>query len=215
MKKTNRNRRSIRLSVYNYSRVGAYFVTICAQNRACLFGEIVNGEMVLDDSGAMVETIWNELPNRFSNIDLDAFIIMPNHIHGIIVSVGAPLVGAHPGNGAHQGNGNHPENGNHGSTTNGATTRVAPTLGDVVGAFKSLVTVKYIRGVKQSGWTRFDGKLWQRNYYEHIIRNENELNRIRQYIMNNPSRWDLDRENPVVRVRRADSQQQKDELWIT
>ena len=186
-----------------------------------MFGEIVDGEMVLGDSGAMVETVWDELPNRFSNIDLDTFIIMPNHIHGIIdFCRWAPLVGAHPENVAQHGNGKHPENGNHGATTNRATTnrattRVAPTLGDIVGAFKSLVTVEYIRGVKQSGWTRFDGKLWQRNYYEHIIRNENELNRIRQYIMNNPSRWDLDRENPVVGVRRAVSQQQRDELWKT
>jgi len=91
----NRNRRSIRLHGYDYSRAGAYFVTICTRNRACLFGEIIDGEMVLDDSGAMVETVWNELPDRFPNIDLDAFIIMPNHIHGIIVLVGAPLVGTH------------------------------------------------------------------------------------------------------------------------
>ena len=101
LKTTNRNRRSIRLRGYDYSRAGAYFVTICVQNRACEFGEIVDGEMVLGDSGGMVETVWNELPDRFLNIDLDAFVIMPNHIHGIIVFVGAPLVGAHSKHGAH------------------------------------------------------------------------------------------------------------------
>ncbi len=95
MNTTNRNRRSVRLRGYDYSHAGAYFVIICTRNRACLFGEIVDGEMVLDDSGPMVETVWNKLPDRFPNIDLDAFIIMPNHIHGIIILVGAPLVGAH------------------------------------------------------------------------------------------------------------------------
>jgi len=193
LKTTNRNRRSIRLRGYDYSHAGAYFVTICTRNRACLFGEIVVGEMV--------KTVWNKLPDRFPNIDLDAFIIMPNHIHGIVVLVGAPLVGAHS------------DNVIHGATVDRSTTRVAPTVGDVVGAFKSLVTVEYTRGVKQSGWTRFDGKLWQRNYYEHIIRDENELNLIRQYIINNPLKWDSDRENPVVRALNAVPQQQKDEPW--
>jgi REP-associated tyrosine transposase len=87
-------RRSIRLPGYNYSGAGAYFVSICTKDRECLFGDIVNQEMVLNDAGQTVATIWNELPNRFYNIELVEYVIMPNHIHGIITIVGAPLVGA-------------------------------------------------------------------------------------------------------------------------
>ncbi len=181
-------RRSIRLTGYDYGRTGAYFVTLCAQNRDCLFGEVVDDEMRLNAAGEMVLAEWNALSNRFPTVELDAFIVMPNHIHGVIVitcdgNVGAGLVPAPhlPGVGA-----------------NGATTRVAPTLGGVVGAFKSLTTVLYTRGVRQSAWPTFSGRLWQRNYYEHIIRNEESLNRIRQYILDNPAQWAFDRENPLA-----------------
>lgn len=85
------HRRSIRLKGYNYSQAGAYFVTACVKDRECLFGDIVDGEMQLNDAGEMVKFVWNELPNRFSDIYLDEFIIMPNHIHGIINFVGAVL----------------------------------------------------------------------------------------------------------------------------
>ncbi|MDZ7337191.1 MAG: transposase [candidate division KSB1 bacterium] len=185
------HRRSIRLKGYNYSQPGAYFVTIVTQDRECLFGEVVDGEMQLHDAGHMVCEEWNALPNRFPNVDLDAFIVMPNHIHGIIIitdaepgPVGAGLVGA----------GLVPAP--NGETPNGATTRVAPTLGDIVGALKSVTTVRYIQGVKQSGWPLFRGRLWQRNYYEHIIRDEESLHRIVEYIVTNPARWETDRENP-------------------
>ena len=184
-----RHRRSIRLKGYDYSQAGAYFVTICTQNRACLFGEVVDGKMRLNEAGRMVLVEWNALSERFPVVELDAFVVMPTHIHGIIVItndiVGAGLVPA-------------PER---------ATTRVAPTIGDVVGAFKSRTTVLYTRGVKQSGWATFPGRLWQRNYYEHIIRNEESLNRIRQYILNNPSRWAMDRENPNA------SELEPEEAW--
>ena len=93
------NRRSIRLSGYNYSQVGAYFVTICTQNRECLFGDIVNWEMVLNNAGRMVETVWNELPKSYPRVSTDAFQIMPNHIHGIVVitrSDAVSSVGATP-----------------------------------------------------------------------------------------------------------------------
>ncbi len=85
-----------------------------------------------------------------------------------------------------------------GATTKRATTRVAPTLGDIVGAYKSLTTVQYVQGVKTYGWPPFAGRLWQRNYYEHIIRNDESLQRIRQYIVDNPARWPVDRENPLA-----------------
>ncbi len=190
------HRRSIRLKGYDYSQAGAYFITIVTQDRACLFGEVVDGEIQLNDVGHMVHKEWTHLPNRFPNIDLDAFIVMPNHIHGIIVitdvdPVGAGLVGAGlvPAQPAQNGNA---------ATTSGATTRVAPTVGGIVGAFKSITTVRYTHGVKHYGWLPFPGRLWQRNYYEHIIRNEESLNRIRDYIANNPLQWEWDRENPTV-----------------
>jgi putative transposase len=133
-------------------------VTICTQDRQHVFGEVVDGEMRLNDAGRMALSEWEALPRRFPTIDLDAFVIMPNHVHGIIVITQTPI----------------------GATT-GATTRVAPTVGDVVGAFKSksITTVLYTRGVKQSGWPPFVGRLWQRNDYEHIIRDERESERIR------------------------------------
>ena len=191
------HRRSIRLKGYDYSQAGAYFITLCTQDRACLFGKVVNGEMRLNDAGRMVLAEWNMLPERFPHVVLDAFVVMPNHVHGIVVitnpatddtATTAPTI---------VGTGLVPV------PDDGATTRVAPTVGDIVaptvgdivGAFKSRVTVEYIRGVKTSGWPPFRGRLWQRNYYEHIIRNERALNAIRQYIIENPRRWQMDREN--------------------
>ena len=181
-------RRSLRLAGFDYGREGAYFVTICTHDRTCLFGEIVNGEMRLNDVGRMIATQWRSLSKRFPSVQPDALVVMPNHMHGIIAlsAVGAALVAA-------QGMArriNPPRR---------ATTRVAPTrsLGTVIGAYKSLTTVEYARGVKMLGWSPFAGKLWQRNYYEHIIRNEAALNRVRQYIMDNPARWAEDPENPT------------------
>ena len=179
------HRRSIRLQNYDYTMPGAYFVTICTRERACLFGVIRDGEMWLNDAGRAVEASWNKLPARYPNISLDGFVIMPNHVHGIIV-VGAPLVGALVamcGDGA---------------TGKRATTRVAPTVGEIMGAFKSITTDEYIRGVKSASWPSFNVRLWQRNYYEHIIRDDESLNRIRQYISDNPSHWAFDRENPAA-----------------
>lgn len=183
------HRRSIRLKGYDYRQTGAYFVTICTQNRACLFCKVVDGEMRLNEAGQMVLAEWNVLPERFPMVELDAFVVMPNHTHGIIVItndiVGAGLVPAQ--NDAGLVPAPAPER---------ATKRVPPTLGDVVGAFKSRTTVLYASGVKQLGWTPFPGRLWQRNYYERIICDEESLNRIRRYILQNPVRWTMDRENP-------------------
>jgi len=180
------HRRSIRLKGYDYTQPSAYFVTICTQDRTCLFGEVADGKMRMNEAGLMVQSVWDQLPAFYPGVGTDAFIVMPNHVHGIVVTeptpVGAGLVPAH--------NGITPEN--------RATTRVALTVGDVVGAFKSRVTVAYTRGVKKSGWPPFPGRFWQRNYYEHIIRNDESLNRIRQYILDNPARWAFDRENPAV-----------------
>mgnify|MGYP000107575884 CR=1 FL=1 len=171
------HRRSIRLKGYDYSQAGAYFVTICTKDRLCLFGEVLDGEMRLNDAGRMVWDIWNDLPNHYPGVAVDAFIVMPNHVHGIIILVGAGPR-ACPGFGQPQG--------------------VAPTMGlpDVVHRFKTMTTKRYVDGIRQLGWEPFRGRLWQRNYYEHIIRNEEFLNSIREYILLNPMRWDLDRENP-------------------
>lgn len=143
------------------------------------------------------------MPKRFPNVVLGEFVLMPNHFHGILFlteppDVGAPLVGAH----ADERNDNvgAPLVGAGGvgnARTNRAGTRPAPTLGDIVGAFKSSTTVEYIRGVDRHGWLPFSGRLWQRNYYERIIRNDDELVRSRRYIEDNPAQWALDVENPA------------------
>jgi putative transposase len=126
------HRRSIRLKDYDYSEGGSYFVTICVYERRCLFGRIDQGEMRLDPPGMMVANEWQELNGRFPGVMTDACVVMPNHVHGIILLVGAPLVGALD---------DHIR----------ATTRVAPTLGQVIGAFKSITTNEYINGVKTCG----------------------------------------------------------------
>jgi len=181
-------RRSIRLREYDYSRAGAYFLTVLTQDRACLFGEVVDEEMRLSHMGYLVHQEWTSLPDRFPNIDPDAFIVMPNHIHGIVVITDVDLVGA----------GLVPAQNVNRATTPGATTRVAPTVGGIVGAFKSITTVRYAHGVKHYAWLPFRGRLWQPNYYEHIIRNEEALKRVRQYIVDTPLCWSFDRENPAT-----------------
>jgi REP-associated tyrosine transposase len=169
----NDQRRSIRLKGYDYSRAGIYFVTICSQNRAFLFGNVADGNILLNDAGRMIEKWYIELENKYPNVRCDQFVCMPNHVHFIIFNVGADLC-VRPDSGAHAG---------------------AP-LPEIVQWFKTMTTNEYIRCVKQHGWPPFAGKLWQRNYYEHIVRSENELNRIREYITNNPKQWESDRENP-------------------
>lgn len=182
------HRRSIRLKGYDYSRVGAYFVTVVTQGRECLFGQVMDGEMRLNDAGRMVQAVWNQLPVFYPGVQTDAFIVMPNHIHGIIVLTGHP-VGAGPRA--------CPDNVPQGT---GQPQGVAPTLSfpDVVHRFKTMTTKRYADGVKTMGWQPFVGRLWQRNYYEHIIRNDGSLNHIREYIANNPLGWESDRENPDI-----------------
>jgi len=115
--------------------------------------------MQLNDAGKMVEHQWLILPERFDNIRIDQYVVMPNHFHAILQII-APK---------------------------------GKALGDILGAFSSIVTVEYIRGVKENNWRPSPKKLFQRNYWEHIIRNEEELLRIRNYIKNNPSKWENDR----------------------
>jgi len=199
------HRRSIWLKGYDYSRAGAYFVTVCVQGRQCLFGDVIDGEMQWNDAGRMVMKWWREIENKYPDIKCDEFICMPNHAHFIVVNVGADLCVC-PGN-----TDKHANVGKYGNADKhvGADLCVCPDeLGEHAGSplhrvvqwFKTMTTNGYIRGVKQNGWLPFSGKLWQRNYYEHIIRNDDEMNRIREYIEMNPARWAEDRENPYGKI---------------
>ena len=183
------HRRSIRLRGYDYSQAGAYFITICTQNRECFFGEIIDNEMRFNEYGNIVLKQWDAIPERFPSIELDAFVVMPNHIHGIIF-VGAPLAGALVCAGACE---NMRATARVAPTKDmRATARVAPTVGEIIGAYKSLSMHHCLQWVKQNEPQRYLGKLWQRNYYEHIIRDDDDLNRIREYILNNPANWEDD-----------------------
>jgi REP element-mobilizing transposase RayT len=141
-----------------------------------------------------VETEWMKLPERFKNIRLHEYIVMPNHFHAILeIAVGATLVVAQ--NDCNAQNGNMVAQNNN-ALQKGQPQGIAPTglsknktVGDMIGAFQSIVTVEYIRGVKTLGWEPFNGKLWQRNYHEHIIRDEQSYQRISEYIINNPAKW--------------------------
>jgi REP element-mobilizing transposase RayT len=178
-------RRSIRLKAHDYSSAGAYYVTVCAQNRECVFGNIMDMEMKLNDAGRMVQGVWNELSGHYPGVKTDSFVIMPNHIHGIIVLT-STTVGAGPRACP-----------NHG-TQNGQPRKVAPTISlpDVMYGFKSMTTTHYRYGVAKHGWPPFHQRLWQRNYYERVIRDDAEIHRVREYITGNPARWFEDEENP-------------------
>ncbi len=184
-------RRSIRLRGYDYSRAGAYFVSICTKDRECLFGDVENQEMALNDAGRMVDKWYVELEKKFKDIRCDEFIIMPNHFHAIIQNIGPVTVGADlcvcPVV--------CPDDHRHGRPSG---EHIGSPLHRVIQWFKTMTTNEYIRGVKQYGWVPFPGRLWQRNYYEHILRNENEMSRIREYIRNNPAQWATDKDNPSL-----------------
>ena len=186
------HRRSIRLRGYDYRQPGAYFVTICTQDRECIFGEAVDGRIVLNVPGQMVETVWRELPQHYPGMQLDAFVVMPNHVHGIIVLVAAGPSACPDGSAQRREVIGQPQG------AMGQPQGVAPTMSlpYVVHRFKSLTTARYSQGVLQDGWRPFPGRLWQRNYYEHIVRAEDELSRVRRYIADNPAHWEEDRENP-------------------
>jgi REP element-mobilizing transposase RayT len=171
-------RHSIRLKGYDYAQEGAYFITIVTQTRACSFGEIMDRVPQLNDAGRMIRSVWVDMAAHYPGVEIDAFVVMPNHIHGIVFLVGAGPRACPNDAGQPQG--------------------VAPTMPvpDIIHRFKTLTTKRYADGVKQAAWTPFAGRLWQRNYYEHVIRDEESLNRIREYILHNPAQWDSDPENP-------------------
>ena len=173
------HRRSIRLRDYDYSRTGAYFVTICAWKKECSFGEVSKGTVNCSEAEKIVTDSWYKLLERFPSIELDEFVIMPNHIHGIVfmnalVGAGLALPGMKP-------------------KQKGAASS-APTLGDIMRTFKSTSAVTVNRRLDRPGLP-----LWQRNYYERIIRDERELHAIREYIRYNPLKWEEDDENPNMK----------------
>ncbi len=155
-------RRPLRLSDFDYSQPGPYFVTILKE-RACILGTIADSVMMLTELGDVVTSSWHELPRHYPAISLDAFVVMPNHLHGIIfVGAGSPR----------------PSSG--------------PTLSNIVGYFKYQST-KRMNELRNSP----GASLWQRNFFEHVIREDHSLNRIREYIFTNPERWEMDRNNPL------------------
>ena len=173
-----RNRKVIRLKEYDYSQAGGYFITICTHNREYLFGQVVNYQMMLNKTGETVKQWWLKLEDKFINVKLDNYVVMPNHIHGIIVVIEKDKVGA-----IHEL-----------PLQSGMMLRRQMLIPKTVGYFK-MNSAKYINRLRDA----MGYPLWQRNYYEHVIRNENELDRITEYIQNNPLKWDLDRENPSSR----------------
>lgn len=236
------HRRSIRLKGFDYRRPALYFVTLVTHERAAFFGAVVDGEIHLNPTGELVQAVWEGTGARFPCVELDEYILMPNHFHAIISfqplddvvdSVGTTPVGTTPVGATlvvarDTGAGTRPaptpthtpdhtpaDTPDHtpdhtpadtpGHTPDhtpddadpDTTPGRAPSLGDVIGAFKSITTHEIILAVRRGEMPPFAGKIWQRNYYEHIIRDDDELGRIRQYIRDNPRCWDEDAENPA------------------
>ena len=146
-------RKSPRLQGYDYAQSGAYFVTICTHQRQNIFGDIINGTMVLSDLGQIASLRWESIPQHYPDLELDAFVIMPNHIHGIVCIMDG---------------------------------KFHTVLGRVINAYKGAVTAQ----IRQQSAS--DMVIWQSRYHDHIIRNEIDLNRIREYISHNPSKWEED-----------------------
>jgi len=163
---TQRHHRSIRLREYDYSQPGSYFVTVCTSGKAPLFGEIVEGEMVLNEVGEMVEKCWSAIPDHFENIELDKFVVMPNHIHGIIV--------------IYPDDDNNTVGARHASPLHLYKTKIhgpkSNSIGAIISSFKSVATKQINLLRKTTGQP-----LWQRNYYERVIRDERELNKIQRF----------------------------------
>ncbi len=171
------HRRSIRLPRYDYASAGAYFVTICSVQKNCLFGEIKGGIISLSVIGKIVQEVWLNLPNNFTKIRLDDFVVMPNHLHGIICLIDhSDLINSHTADLTKN------------SMPNGTK---KDSLGAIVQNFKS-VSTRRVNTI-----TRNSGTIWQRNYYETIIRSDRAYENIKLYIQENPLKWEEDPENPT------------------
>jgi len=169
------HRRSVRLPGYDYAQAGAYFVTLCAHLHECLFGAVVDEQVLLTEFGQVVVEEWHRTAELRPYVRLDSYVVMPNHFHGVIWIVH-----------------------DRGGTMHRAPTEecfgkpVAGSLSTIVRAFKAAATKRINRMRDTPG-----ARVWQRNYYEHVIRTERVLNAIRQYITDNPARWTLDRYHPA------------------
>jgi len=180
-------RRSIRWAGRDYAQAGWYFVTICTADRQNPLGRIEGAEMRLSQMGQVAEGCWQAIPDHFAGVALDAFIVMPNHVHGIIVISDEGARHASPVPGDAEGAAERDE----AARAKGAPAR---SLGAIVGSYKAAVC----RRIHEIGAVA-GRSVWHRNYYEHVIRNARQLQRIRQYIAANPANWAVDRENPEAR----------------
>jgi putative transposase len=167
-------RRSIRLKDYDYSRAGAYFVTICTVGRECIFGSIVEGVMQLSSPGVIVQDCWNDLPHHFPDVDFEIFVVMPNHFHAIAV-IKTDAVGA-----IHEL-----------PLPDKKLSRRQMLLPKIIGRFK-MTSAKRINELRGTPGV----PVWQRNYYEHVVRDEKSFSGIQEYIQTNVLRWEMDKENP-------------------
>lgn len=161
-------RRSIRLKDYDYSSENLYFITICSNQRECLFGRIIENNVILNDCGEIIKKWYFEIENKYSNIICLDYVIMPNHIHFIIRIIDY-------------------------ITNNDNKSQTLADVGSVVQWFKTMITNEYIRNVYENNWKPFDKRLFQRNYYETIIRDPRFYNLFSNYIKDNPSNWDNDK----------------------
>jgi len=182
------HRRSIRFRGYDYSSPGAYFITICSHNKRFLFGNVVDGKMHRNDYGEIVQEEWFRSTTLRKEIQLDAWMVMPNHVHGIVMITPVGARGHAPGTAKALRPTPIRDVGAHGHAP---LQRRPRSLATFVGGFK---------GAAKTGINKMRGTpgapVWQENYYDHVIRNEDELNKIREYILTNPLRWAYDRENP-------------------
>jgi REP element-mobilizing transposase RayT len=154
-----RRRNSLRYPGYDYSQAGAVFLTIATHNRQRLFGTVEDGAVIPSPAGAQVALRWIQIAERFPGVMIDAFVVMPDHLHGVLLTGTDPSI---------------PTN---------------PTAGEIVRWFKSAFYADYSRGVRHAGWPPYDGRLWHRDYHDRIVRNDVELDHIRDYIAANPARW--------------------------
>ncbi len=166
-------RKALRIRGYDYSQPGAYYITIVTQGREALFGEVVDDAVQLNEAGRMIDAFWNELSHKFPHVKLGAYVVMPNHLHSILV------------------------------LDEQETSDTGPPLPSIVRWFKTMTTNGYARLVKNGGAASFERKLWQRSYYEHIVRDEEDWLRIADYIEGNPTGWGQDDENPAKPTGRA------------
>jgi putative transposase len=196
-----RQRRSIRLPRYDYAQAGGYFVTMVTRDRECLFGEVIDGEMRPNEFGRIVQAAWRELPDHYQDVECDVFVVMPNHVHGIIIlAEGGAVEESDVGAGLKPALANFRP-----AITPRADLKPAAPLTEIIRAFKTF-SARRVNELRATPGV----PVWQRNYYEHVVRGENELNGIREYIANNPVQWEMDRENPL---RMWDGARRTSEPW--